>query len=279
MSTETAGTERNWAHWTEPSWAEVDGHRVAYRRKGTGEPLLYLHGAGLTRQWLPVYEELSRSFDVIVPEHPGFGDTPLPDSITSFADLVLHYDAFLRELGLDRVHLVGHSMGGWLAADLALTYPTRFASLTLLAALGLRVAGMPDPFRWTPEAADHHVFSGVGASYASEYLEQVNPLEDMIQEYVESIAFARLLWNPRYDVKLEHRLARIPAPTQVVHFADDNYVPLAMAEQFAERIPDAALEVLPGADGEPASHVAFVQQPAAVATLVGGHAAKHPLAA
>src|SRR5262245_10464043 len=90
VSAAPATEQRDWAHWSEPAWIEGDGDlRTAYRRKGTGDALVYFHGAGLTRMWLPLYEELSGSFDTIVPEHPGFGDTELPDWLFAFDDLVL----------------------------------------------------------------------------------------------------------------------------------------------------------------------------------------------
>ncbi|WP_037063042.1 alpha/beta fold hydrolase [Pseudonocardia acaciae] len=274
----TVSTEapRTWPHWTAPEWVTVDGADVGYRRRGTGTPLLYLHGAGLTRQWLPLYEALSAGFDVIVPEHPGFGDTALPSHIRTFDDLVLHYDALLRTLGVSGpVHLVGHSLGGWLAADLAVTYPERFASLALMAPMGLRTPANPqaDPFRWTERQADAHIFSGVAGRYG-EFLEQEGGVDDYIHQYGESIAFARLAWNPRYDVRLEHRLARVQAPTRVIHFADDNFIPRELSARYAELIPGAELVLVEGAGGEPASHVSIIQQPDAIAALVAENAAR-----
>ena len=60
-------------YYTEPEMVEVNGLATAYRRKGAGEAVLFLHGAGFTRMWLPMYEQLSQSMDLIAPEHPGFG--------------------------------------------------------------------------------------------------------------------------------------------------------------------------------------------------------------
>lgn len=276
MSHDTATLEaRSWAHWTTPSWVTVDGLETAYRREGAGEPLLFLHGAGLTRMWQPLYARLAESFDTIVPEHPGFGDTAMPEWLEGIDDLVLHYDALLDGLGLGDapVHLAGHSLGAWIAASLAITYPRRFASLTLMAPIGLRVPEAPpaDPFRWSPEAALETLFSGVGERYL-EYLQQAGEVEDTLHAYGESIAFARLAWNPRYDVRLDRRLARVAAPTQVIGFADDRFVPAAHPRRWAELIPGARHRCLEGADGEPASHLAVVQQPAQLAALIGDHA-------
>jgi pimeloyl-ACP methyl ester carboxylesterase len=267
-------TPRNWAHWTEPERVAVEGVDVAYRRKGRGEPLLYLHGAGLTRQWLPLYDRLAERFDVIVPEHPGYGDTPLPDWLHSFDDLVLHYDAFLVTLGVERPHLVGHSLGAWAAAELAVFYPRRFASLALIAPMGLRAEGatVGDPFKHSPEAMGELLLNGAIGSYTSHF-EQEEPLEQMLHAYGESITLARLAWNPRYDVKLERRLARVAAPALVVHAADDRFVHRAHSARYAELLPDARLEVVDGAGGEDASHLVILQQPEALAALLAEHAA------
>jgi pimeloyl-ACP methyl ester carboxylesterase len=270
-------TPRNWAGWTEPARIDVEGVEVAYRRKGSGAPLLYLHGAGLTRQWLPLYDRLAESFDVIVPEHPGYGDTPLPDWIRGFDDLVLHYDAFLHALAIDNPHLVGHSLGAWAAAELAVFYPRRFASLTLIAPMGLRAEGatVGDPFRQSPEAMGELLLNGAIESYRSHF-EQDEPLEQMLHEYGESITLARLAWNPRYDVRLERRLSRVAAPSLVIHAADDRFVHRAHSERYAELLPGARLEVVEGERGEDAAHLIVLQRPDELARLI---AANHQTAA
>lgn len=269
---ETAAVERTWKHWTEPEWVEVDGLRTAYRRKGTGAPLLYLHGAGMTRQWLPLHDELAKSFDVIVPEHPGFGDTEMPEWLRTFDDMVLHYDAFLRVLGIEDAHVVGHSLGAWIAAETAIFYPTRFASLTLISGMGLRMPEDPsgNPFFWSPTVANEKVFNGLAESYM-EFLAQEGDIEQMLQEYGEATTFARLCWNPRYDVRLDRLLRRIECPTLVLHPADDNFIPRSHAERFVELIPGARLEIVEGANGEPATHVVIVQQPERVAAAIAQH--------
>src|SRR5579875_941817 len=130
-------------HYTEPAFVEVRGLRVAYRRKGSGPATVFLHGAGSTRMWLPFYERMSRHVDFIAPEHPGFGDTPFPDWLEGFDDLVLHYRGLLDAFGLDQVHLVGFSLGGWIAAEFAIFYPERLRTLTLITPAGLLVPGAP----------------------------------------------------------------------------------------------------------------------------------------
>jgi len=111
-------------HWTPPQRIEVNGLPVAYRRKGAGPPTVFLHGAGTTQLWLPFYERMAAATDFVAPEHPGFGDTPLPDWVEGFDDLVLHYRDLLDAFGFDRVHLIGFSLGGWVAAEFGVFYPS-----------------------------------------------------------------------------------------------------------------------------------------------------------
>ncbi|HEV2343643.1 MAG TPA: alpha/beta fold hydrolase [Actinocrinis sp.] len=117
---------------------DVLGAPVAVRRRGAGPPLLYLHGAGMTGKWLQVHEALAAGAEVIAPEHPGCGETPAQDWLRDMGDLVVHYDDLRRALGLrGRFDLVGYSLGGWIAAEFAATFPALVRSLTLIAPIGL----------------------------------------------------------------------------------------------------------------------------------------------
>src|SRR5262245_35730572 len=97
----------------------VNGCNIALMRGGSGPPLLVLHGASGAGTWLPFMTTLAESFDVIVPEHPGFGASDTPDWLDNIHDLAYFYLDFLSELSLTGVHLVGLSLGGWIAAELA----------------------------------------------------------------------------------------------------------------------------------------------------------------
>lgn len=264
----------SWAHYTEPAFVDVDAIRTAYRRRGRGEPVLFLHGDGFTRMWLPFLEALSAQADVVAPEHPGYGETAINDEIQSFDDLVLHYDGLLDALELDRVHLVGHGLGGWLAADLAVFYPRRFKSLTLITPAGLRLPDAPfvDPFRMTPEERIEALFNGRGEAY-SEYVVQEGEPDDMIRAMMESATAARLMWNPRYDHRLDHRLRRVTAPALVIGVQDDRVVPTAMAQRYAELIAGARLETIRGPEGEASGHVPHLEYPEQTAALVARHVA------
>ena len=144
---------------------EVSSHKVRdvtvrMRRAGSGDPLLFLHGANGLPIWLPVFEQLSKHFEVIVPEHPGFGASDNPSWMRNIGDLAMFYLDFIDGLGHRPVHLVGQSLGGWAAAELAVRNCTRLKTLTLLAPAGLRIKGMPagDNFIWDPEEAIRNLY-------------------------------------------------------------------------------------------------------------------------
>src|SRR5262245_14676804 len=131
----------------------IRGCNITLMRGGAGEPLLVLHGASGAGAWLPFMASLAEKFDVIVPEHPGYGASDTPDWLDSIHDLAYFYLDFLDELDLDAVHLVGVSLGGWIAAEIAIRNTSRLASLTLARAAGLYVNGAAQthPFPLTDE--------------------------------------------------------------------------------------------------------------------------------
>lgn len=235
---------------TEPDRLDVDGVPVALRRDGTGEPVLYLHGHWLTRAWTPFHRALAEQVDLIAPEAPGFGDTPCPPWITGRDDVVLLYRSLLDRLGLDRVHLAGHGLGGWLAADLAVWLPERVAGLTLLAPFGLRVPGEPveDVFLLDPARYADTYYDGDDKALADAVPGPGTPAhggdEAFAQRYGDMGAAARLVWDFRYDLKLEHRLPRLGLPALVVAAENDRVVPAAHTAAWA-RLLSAGTRVLP----------------------------------
>jgi pimeloyl-ACP methyl ester carboxylesterase len=246
---------------------DVQGIDVAYRRAGAGPVVLFLHGVGLGGRWLPVYDRLARRCDLIVPDHPGFGGSAPAEWLRDMDDLVLHYAELAGLLGLDRFHLVGHSFGGWSAAEFAAFYPERLGSLTLVTPLGLRVVGdMPiDLFRMSDEDRLAAMFNGPAPAVMEE--SAGDPLEALLAAYGELTAFARLAWNPRYDIRLDRRLGRVRCPTLVLGADDDRILPRSHVERYAELIPGARVAAVAGTEA-PSGHGVIVQEPDGVAAQI-----------
>ncbi len=101
------------------SFVTIAGCKTRLMRGGSGEPLLFLHGARGASAWLPFWETLSQRFDVIVPEHPGFGGSDTPDWLDNVGDLAYFYLDFIDALKLKAVNLAGVSLGGWIGAEIA----------------------------------------------------------------------------------------------------------------------------------------------------------------
>lgn len=232
---------------------EVLGTQVAVRRAGSGPVVLYLHGHWLARRWLPFHDALAARVDLVAPDLPGFGDSARPAWLTGREDVVLVLRALVDALtgdgagpgGADggRVHVVGHGLGGWLAADLAVWAPERVASLTLLAPFGLRVPGDPlaNVFLMNPDEYVERYFGG-DDGYPDLVPGTGTPaapggVEEYAQRYGDMGTAAALMWERRYDLKLEQRLPAIVAgrvPTLVVDAAADRIVPASHAARWAE---------------------------------------------
>jgi pimeloyl-ACP methyl ester carboxylesterase len=133
---------------------------IKLHRAGRGPTVLFLHGAGGVSQWLPFFDALSERYEVLVPEHPGFGGSDDPPWITSMSDLAMFYLDLVEEAGLDRIHLIGNSLGGRLAAEILIRDRSRFRSLVQLAPAGIRIKGVPcgDNFIWGPEEAVRNLY-------------------------------------------------------------------------------------------------------------------------
>src|SRR5579883_2512773 len=115
-ATTLAATTREEMPEHHQSFVDIRGCRINLLRGGKGSPLLYLHGGGGGGIWLPFLDKLAQRFDVLAPEHPGFGRSDTPSWLDNLSDLAYFYLDVLEALELERVHLVGHSFGGWIAA-------------------------------------------------------------------------------------------------------------------------------------------------------------------
>jgi pimeloyl-ACP methyl ester carboxylesterase len=218
------------------STIQMRGETIRLQQAGSGPTILFLHGAG-GASWTPLHERLSRDWRVILPEHPGFGRSAIPNWMMSVGDLAFYYLDLLKELELTSVHLIGHSLGGWTAAEIAIRNTARLSSLTLMAPAGIAVAdaAFGDIFLWSPEENARHQFDS--RELVEERLRQPVDLDVLLQNRA---ATARLAWSPRlHNPQLPHWLHRIDVPTLLLWGAEDRVIPLACHEPFLRGIPGA----------------------------------------
>jgi pimeloyl-ACP methyl ester carboxylesterase len=234
----------------------VRGCRIRLMRGGAGDPLVYLHGAS-GASWLPFLQMLTQKYDVIAPEHPGFGESDTPDWLDNIHDLAFFYLDVLRELNLANVHLVGNSLGGWIAAELAVRNTSRLASLTLCDAAGLYVPGakQSDSFMMSEEQRVHEFF--YDPKKAEEMVARIShpDREDTVLKNRATVA--KLSWHPRsHDPHLGKWLHRIDVPTLVIWGDHDKSFPKEHALAYQKAIPGAQLVMMPKC-----GHVPQIEKP------------------
>jgi pimeloyl-ACP methyl ester carboxylesterase len=224
----------------------VRGVSTHLLRGGRGAPLLVLPPQFAADRWFPYHDALAARFQVLAPDHLGFGRSERPDWLSGIDDLILHYADLLDLLGLERVSLMGLSLGGWIAAEFAAWFPHRVEKLVLVDAAGLKVDGVPrfDVFTHPIEETLQRLFYDQ-SRWPQLVTTDLGP-EVIVRAYRETTTLARLTWNPyMYNPKLARRLARITAPTLVVWGADDAFLPLPHGVEYARLIPAARLVSIP----------------------------------
>ena len=234
------------------------GNRFALHRSGRGEALLYLHGLDGAAPALPFIGGLADEFDVLVPEHPGFGASDVPAWLETVDDLAYFHSELLDQLGVERVHLVGHSLGGWIALELAVRAPKRFPTLTLIGSAGIHVKGVPkgDLFMRAPDAVLRSMFAD--PALAEPILAQLGASPEAQFAFNKNRnAVARVAWHPPlFNPQLEKWLPRVTMPAHVIWGVSDRLFPVEYAHAFRALLPDARVTII-----EACGHYAHLEQP------------------
>jgi pimeloyl-ACP methyl ester carboxylesterase len=237
---------------------------------GTGHPFLLLHG-GAGPQSVAGFANLlsTNGARVITPTHPGFGGTPRADSLDSIAGLARVYAALVDELGLDDVTVVGNSIGGWIAAEMALLASPRIGSLVLVDAAGIEVSGhpIPDFFSLTLDQVAE-------LSYHDPDRFRIDPTT-MSEEQRAVFAgnrssLAIYCRTGMTDPSLKGRLAHVSVPALVVWGDSDQMVDTDYGRAYAAAIPGATFVLLTDT-----GHVPQIETPEQLLTPVWDFAIAH----
>jgi pimeloyl-ACP methyl ester carboxylesterase len=225
---------------------------VSVEDVGDGRPILLLHGgagpqsvgalAGLLAEGGPAR--------VLTPTHPGFNGTMRPDGLDSIAGLARLYDELVTDLGLDGVTVVGNSIGGWIAAEMAAQNNTHIGAVALVDAAGVYLADDPiaDFFALTPDEVvnlsyfepDRHRIDVAAMPDAQKALMAAN--RAVLRTY-GGTAMA--------DPSLLGRLSTVTVPVLVVWGVADRIIPPAHGRAYAAAIPNARLQLIEGAGHMP----------------------------
>ena len=229
---------------------EVEGIgsvEVSFTERGSGEAVLLLHGGAGPLSVVPWAEMLARTRParVITPIHPGFMGTPRPEGLTDVRGLARVYAALVRALGLDGVTVIGNSVGGWIAAELALLAPALVRKLVIVDAAGIAVEGHP--------VAD--VFSIPFAevsrlSYHDPERFRVDPAKLTPEQkamVAGNMATLKRYGGAMMDPTLRERLRAVTTPTLVVWGEADRIVDVEYGRAYAQAIPGARFELLAAA--------------------------------
>jgi pimeloyl-ACP methyl ester carboxylesterase len=235
---------------------EVAGTRLQMLRGGLGEPLLVLHGAGGSPGWLPYHQELSKQFTVYAPSHPGYNHSTRPDWINTINDLAHFYRQFIEARGLAPVHLMGFSMGGWLAAEMAAMYPPYLKSLILVDAAGIKpeVGEIAEILMVSQDVVRKLRFFDPAQVPDDERLghRQLTPEEEALQWRNREMT-SRLCWKPYFhNPALPAYLQGVKTPTLIVWGKQDAIFPLNCGELYHRTLTNSTLHVIDRCGHSPA---------------------------
>jgi pimeloyl-ACP methyl ester carboxylesterase len=247
------------------------GTRCRVLEGGSGAPVVFLHSAGGLLRDNPFLDQLAQRYSVFVPEWPGYGESTGEELLEDMLDFALHGWDLVDALGLRQPHLVGHSMGGMIAAEMACLAPRDLGKLVLVGAAGLWMDEhpIPDIFAMLPHQIAEVLFAdpqqGQMLLTGGADLSDMEALKDFYVASQRRLAMAGKILFPIPNRRLSKRLYRLTAETLVLWGAADRLIVPAYAERWKALIPTARVQTIDGA-----GHMLPYEQPEAFARTVGG---------
>jgi len=234
----------------------------ALSETGSGRPVLIFHGGGGPFTVGPIAAHVARSAHAIVPTLPGWNGTPRPDSLATIADYADYYASLLEQRDLSDVLVIGSSLGGWLAAELALR-TSRVTGLILVDAGGIEVPGEPmrNFFSLDARGVAEYSFHDSEKFYVDP---TTLPPEQVAARRANSATMRTIAGDPYMrDATLVGRLPQIGAPTLVIWGESDRIFTPGYGRAFAAAIPGARFELV-----AKAGHLPQLEQPGATFALI-----------
>jgi pimeloyl-ACP methyl ester carboxylesterase len=249
------------------STATIGDFQVRVWSAGAGPPLLYLHGFEQHPGEASFLKRLAVNRRVFAPELPGYGESAGFEGIDGILGITLYHRQLVESWGTGPVDVIGHSLGGMLAAEFAAICPHLTRRLVLVDAYGLWLdeMGMPDPFVLSEKqlGAIKWADPTLAATEPSIFVPDATNPNLAVLERAKNLATATKFMWPIADRGLRDRLPLIAAPTLVMHGAQDGLLPSAYPEEFARLIPNARTRIIEGA-----GHLPMVEQEEAFVTAV-----------
>ena len=233
----------------------ADDLEVTVDQQGEGRPVLLLHGGGGPPSMGRLPSALSQDFEVIAPVHPGFAGTPRPEWYVGIDDTALSYLQLFERRDLRDVLVVGSSVGGWIAAEMAVREHERISGTVLLNAVGINVEGieLADFFSLTPQELIAYSFHDPTAAPDPT---QLPPQARNIQA-ANAATLAVYAREPyMHDPKLRRRLALVPTPVAAIWGESDQIAPEPYGRAYAASFPNSRFEPIPEA-----GHLPHLEQP------------------
>lgn len=246
----------------------VSGMKVEVERRGKGNPLVLIHGEEALEKQAPFADELAKSFELIIPSPPGYGQSERPLWLTRPDDLAFVLLDVLAALKIAPAATLGFSVGGWIAAEMA-TIQTDFTKkLALVAPVGIKLGGPTDrdiADVWLLNPAKVNTLKWHDAEKGKRNFVDM-PEEQLTEIARNSETTARFCWEPyMHNPKLKHRLHRVKAQTLMIWGAEDGIVKAeTYGKGYAALIQGATLSVIPKA-----GHFPHIEQPGAFLKVLG----------
>ena len=246
------------------------GTRCRVLEGGSGAPVVFLHSAGGLLRDNPFLDQLAQRYSVFAPEWPGYGESTGEELLEDMLDFALHGWDLVDALGLRQPHLVGHSMGGMIAAEMACLAPRDLGKLVLVGAAGLWMDEhpIPDLFAMLPHQIADVLFAdpqkGQVLLTGGADLSDMEALKDFYVASQRRLAMAGKILFPIPNRRLSKRLYRLTAETLVVWGAADRLIVPSYAERWKSLIPGARVATIDGA-----GHMLPYEQPEAFVKVVG----------